>query len=391
MKRLLIALVGLALIGGGALWYRDHERGAAPAGHAVADLPPAPVVVDHVQRRAVPLVLASIGRVQAINNVSIKPRIEGQILAVHFTEGQDVKVGDLLFTLDTRGTEITLQEAMAALARDQAQLASAQADLKRYSELAKTGYGTAQKQEQSVASAGVLDAAIKADNAAVARAQLDLEYASIRSPIEGRTGAVPVKVGNVVKPTDTTPLVTITQIRPITVAFTLPERYFPALKRYQAVGPLAVKVKVPHGNEAGIAGRLTFIDNAIDSTSGTIGAKATFDNADGVLWPGAFVTVALTLTVEPDALVVPLAAVQTGQDGRFVFVVKAGSTVEVRPVKVAREADDQAVIGSGLAEGETVVVEGQLRLSPGTRVVARPAKPAPAAGSAPGTATEPGS
>ena len=191
------------------------------------------------------------------------------------------------------------------------------------------------------------------------------------------------------KPTDSTALVTITQIRPITVAFTLPERYFPALKRYQAVAPLRVKVKVPHGNEAGIVGQLSFIDNAIDSTSGTIGVKATFDNQDGVLWPGAFVTVAVTVTVEADALVVPLAAVQTGQDGRFVFVVKPDSTVEVRPVKVAREADDQAVIGSGLAENETVVVEGQLRLSPGTKVAAQAAKPAPAADA--GASTEPGS
>ena len=388
MKRLLAALAGLALLAGGWLWYRDHG-GSAPAGHAVAEAPPAPVVVDRVQRRAVPLILDSIGRVQPINSVAIKPRVEGQILAVHFIEGQDVKAGDLLFTLDTGAADIALLQAEAALARDQAQLASAQSDLKRYSELAKTGYGTAQKQEQAAASSGVIDAAIKADNAAIARARLDIDYASIRAPIDGRTGAVPVKIGNVVKPTDAGSLVTITQIRPITVAFTLPERYFPALKRYQALAPLAVKVKVPHGNEAGIVGQLSFIDNAIDSTSGTIGVKATFDNADGVLWPGAFVTVALTLTVEPDALVVPLAAVQTGQDGRFVFVVKPDATVEVRPVKVARETDEQAVIGSGLAEGETVVIEGQIRLSPGTRVKARPAQATPAGSAA--AATEPGS
>ena len=378
MRRLLYALVGLALIAGGFLWYRDHERGAAaPSVRAAGGAPPAPVVIDHVQRGAVPLVLSSIGRVQPINSVAIRPRIEGQILAVHFSEGQDVKTGDLLFTLDTSAADLALLQAEAQLARDQAQQASAEADLKRYSELAKTGYGTAQKQEQAAASSGVLDAAIKADNAA------------IRAPIDGRTGAVPVKVGNLVKPADSAPLVTITQIRPITVAFTLPERYFPALKRYQALAPLRVKVKVPHGNEAGIVGQLSFIDNAIDSTSGTIGVKATFDNQDGVLWPGAFVTVAVTVTVESDALVVPLAAVQTGQDGRFVFVVKPDSTVEVRPVKVAREADDEAVIGSGLAENETVVVEGQLRLSPGTKVAAQAAKPAPAADA--GTPAEPGS
>ena len=383
MRRLLYALVGLALIAGGFVWYRDHERSAAaPTVRAAGGAPPAPVVIDHVQRRAVPLVLSSIGRVQPINSVAIRPRIEGQILAVHFSEGQDVKTGDLLFTLDTSAADIALLQAEAQLARDQAQQASAEADLKRYSELAKTGYGTAQKQEQAAASSGVLDAAI-------ALAKLDQAYASIRAPIDGRTGAVPVKVGNLVKPADSAPLVTITQIRPITVAFTLPERYFPALKRYQAVAPLRVKVKVPHGNEAGIVGQLSFIDNAIDSTSGTIGVKATFENPDGVLWPGAFVTVAVTVTVEADALVVPLAAVQTGQDGRFVFVVKPDSTVEVRPVKVAREADDQAVIGSGLAENETVVVEGQLRLSPGTKVAAQPAKPAPAADA--GTPAEPGS
>jgi multidrug efflux system membrane fusion protein len=389
MKRLIIALIGLALVGGGYLWFRDHERtAAAPTPRAAAEPPPAPVVVDRVQRRAVPLVLTSIGRVQPINSVAIRPRIEGQILTVHFNEGEDVKTGDLLFTLDTAAADIALLQAEAALARDQAQLASAEADLKRYSELAKTGYGTAQKQEQAAASSGVIDAAIKADNAAIALAKLDQTYALIRSPIDGRTGAVPVKVGNLVKPADTAPLVTVTQIRPITVAFTLPERYFPALKRYQAVAPLRVKVKVPHGNEAGIGGQLSFIDNAIDSTSGTIGVKATFDNGDGVLWPGAFVNVAVTLTVEPDALVVPLAAVQTGQDGRFVFVVKPNATAEVRAVRVAREADDPAVIGSGLAEIETVVVDGQLRLSPGTKVAARPAKPASPASDPP---PEPGS
>lgn len=390
MKRLIFALVGLVLIAGGFLWFREHERGAtAPAVRAAGGAPPAPVVVDHVQRRALPLVLTSIGRVQPINSVAIRPRIEGQILTVHFSEGQDVKTGDLLFTLDTAAADIALLQAEAQLARDQAQQASAEADLKRYSELAKTGYGTAQKQEQAAASSGVLDAAIKADNAAIALAKLDQTYAAIRAPIDGRTGAVPVKVGNLVKPTDQAPLVTITQIRPITVAFTLPERYFPALKRYQAVAPLRVKVKVPHGNEAGIVGQLSFIDNTIDSTSGTIGVKATFENQDGVLWPGAFVTVAVTVTVEADALAVPLAAVQTGQDGRFVFVVKPDSTVEVRPVMVAREADDQAVIGSGLTENETVVVEGQLRLSPGTKVAAQAEKAAPAADA--GTPTEPGS
>jgi membrane fusion protein, multidrug efflux system len=390
MKRLLIALVGLALIGGGFYWFREHEHGAAaPTVRGVGGAPPAPVVVDHVQRRAMPLVLTSIGRVQPINSVAIRPRIEGQILTVHFSEGQDVKAGDLLFSLDTSAADIALLQAEAQLARDRAQQASAEADLKRYSELAKTGYGTAQRQEQAAASSGVLDAAIKADNAAIALAKLDQAYASIRAPIDGRTGAVPVKVGNLVKPTDAAPLVTITQIRPITVAFTLPERYFPALKRYQAVAPLRVKVKVPHGNEAGLVGQLSFIDNAIDSTSGTIAVKATFENQDGVLWPGAFVTVAVTVTVEPDALVVPLAAVQTGQDGRFVFVVKPDSTVEVRPVKVAREAEGQAIIGGGLADNETVVVEGQLRLSPGSKVAARPAKPEPVADS--DSPTEPGS
>jgi multidrug efflux system membrane fusion protein len=377
-RRLLIALAGLLLAGGVIGW--QHYRGpAAPSPAARSGPPPAlPVVTATAVQKPVPLVVSAIGKVLPINAVAVRPRVEGEILAVHFQEGQEVKAGDLLFTLDSRAAEIALKEAEAALARDQAQLASARSDLKRYSELAKSGYASSQKQEQSVASTAVLEAAIMADQAAIDRARLDIDYATVRAPIDGRTGAVPVKVGNLVKPTEQTALVTVTQLRPITVAFALPERYLPALERYQAQAPLSVRVKIPHGNEAGIRGKLSFIDNAIDAASGTIAVKALFDNDDGVLWPGAFVDVAVTLTIEKDALVVPLAAIESGQDGRHVYVVRPDSTVEVRTVRVAREAAGEAVIGGGLKPGDKVVVEGQLRLSPGARVVDRTPKAAPA-------------
>jgi multidrug efflux system membrane fusion protein len=379
-KRLLIAAVGLILAGGVLGWQHFGGRllpAAAPV--ARSGPPPAvPVVLAAATVKPVPLVVSAIGRVQPINAVAVRPRVEGEILEVHFAEGQEVAAGDLLFTLDSRAAEIALQQAEAVLARDQAQMASARADLKRYSELAKSGYASSQKQEQSVASTAVLEATLMGDQAAVDRARLDLDYAKVRAPIAGRTGAVAVKVGNLVKPGDQAPLVTITQLRPITVAFALPERYLPALKRYQALAPLSVKVKIPHGDAAGVRGQLSFIDNAIDAGSGTISVKALFDNQDTVLWPGAFVDVAVTLTVDKDALVVPLAAVQSGQDGRHVFVVRPDSTIEVRTVRVAREAGGEAVIAEGLKPGETVVVEGQLRLSPGVRVIDRTPKPAPA-------------
>ncbi|MFO1058847.1 MAG: efflux RND transporter periplasmic adaptor subunit [Dongiaceae bacterium] len=379
-KGLLIGLAGLLVVGGVLGWqHYGHRLLPAAAPPARSGPPPAvPVVLATAAVKPVPLVLSAIGRVQPINAVAVRPRVEGEILEVHFEEGREVQAGDLLFTLDSRQAEIALKQAEAVLARDQAQMASARADLKRYSELAKSGYASSQKQEQSVASTAVLEATLMGDQAAVDRAKLDLEYALVRAPIAGRTGAVAVKLGNLVKPDDSSPLVTITQLRPITVAFALPERYLPALKRYQALAPLSVKVKIPHGNEAGIRGRLSFIDNAIDAASGTIAVKALFDNADGVLWPGAFVDVAVTLTVENDALVVPLAAVESGQDGRHVFVVKPDATVEQRTVRVAREAGAEAVIAAGLQPGDRVVVEGQLRLSPGARVVDRTPKAAPA-------------
>jgi multidrug efflux system membrane fusion protein len=315
-----------------------------------------------------PVEIRNVGTVQPYTAVAVRALVGGEILQVHFREGQDVHKGDMLFSIDPRPYQAALAQAEAAVARDRAQAANAEADSKRYEDLVAKDYVTRQQYDAVVANFKALGATVRADEAAVERARLDLSYCSIRSPIDGRTGAVMVQAGNLVKPNDAT-LVAINQVIPIYLSFAVPERELDEIRRRQAQGRLYVQAEDAATGKPISKGELTFVDNMVDRATGTIGLKATFANQDRALWPGEFVNAVLTLATEPNAIVVPSSAIQNGQQGTYAYVVKADQTVESRPVTVVRNAPDGAsVIGKGLAPGETVVTDGQLRLAPGAKI-----------------------
>jgi multidrug efflux system membrane fusion protein len=261
-----------------------------------------------------------------------------------------------------------LLQAQAALDRDIAQAANAKSQAVRYQDLFKRGISTHEQVDQIETNAAALDATVGADRAAVENAKVQLQYATITAPLTGKTGLLQVHPGNLVRATDTTPIVTINKITPVYVSFAVPEALLPELKRYMARGKLAVTALAPNDPGPAAEGLITFVDNAVDTTTGQIKVKGTFANTDRRLWPGQYVNVNVTLSAEPNAIIVPSLAVQTGQQGTYVFVVKADQTVDLRVVTVERTAGDQAVIASGLKPGETVVTDGQLRLNAGTRV-----------------------
>ncbi|MCI0403955.1 MAG: efflux RND transporter periplasmic adaptor subunit [Acidobacteria bacterium] len=331
--------------------------------------PAAPVSVAKVEQKAVPLELRVIGAVEAYSTVDVKAQVDGQLTGVHFTEGQDVRKGQLLFSIDRAPFEAELQRAEASLARNQAQAQNAQVQAARYTRLVGEGVVAKEQYEDVITNAEALEAAVRADKAAVENAKLRLAYTSIHSPIDGRTGSLKVHRGNIVKANDEkSTLVVINQLTPIYSSFALPEQDLSEVRRYMAAGTLKVEAAIPQDAGPPAQGTVTFVDNAVDRTTGTIRLKATFPNHDRRLWPGQFVNVVLTLAEQKDALVVPSEAVQTGQQGMFVWVVKPDLTVESRPVTVARARQNEAVISRGLAAGETVVTDGHLRLMPGGRV-----------------------
>jgi multidrug efflux system membrane fusion protein len=388
MKRLLFAALLLALVGAlyslrGYVFVTGDNRagGRPPAGQ--------PVVADVATVTEAPIQITAIGTVQAIAVVMIKSRIDGEIARVNFEEGQEVNEGDLLFTLDDRAARAQLQQAEATLERDKAQLERYRLEVTRQSGLATRGVASAQKLEDTMTNEAVYEATVRASEATVETARVNLAYTVIKAPITGRTGSVALKRGNVVKAVDTTPvvmpLVTITQLRPVYVTFTVPERYLADLRAAQAARRLPVNVAIPDQSRSPITGALTFFDNQVDAATGTITLKATFANDDTRLWPGQFVNVTLTLGVEPNAVVAPNAAIQIGQNGPYVFVIKDDSTVELRLVRTSRVIGNRTVIAEGLAAGERLVVDGQLRLANGSRVnVQRTEAPAtPAAPKAP--------
>lgn len=325
-----------------------------------------PITVGTAERRDVPFELAATGTVEPLQAVAVQPQIGGPIVKIAFREGQDVKRGQVLFQIDPRPFRAALAQAEALLARDRAQAQNAEQEAKRYSELAQREYVTAQQYDQARTGAAAAAATLAGSEAAVEEARLNLQYATIRAPISGRTGSLRVREGNLVRSADASPLVTINQIRPILVRFAVPATNLPLIQRYRG-DTLAVRAE-PVGGGTPSAGRLTFVDNAVDTATGTILLKGTFPNTDGVLWPGEFVNVRLRLYVERDALVVPATAVVTGQQGSFVFVVSPDSTAATKPVTLARIAGDIAIVDGELSPGERVVTDGQLRLQQGSRV-----------------------
>jgi multidrug efflux system membrane fusion protein len=349
----------LLLVGG--LAGCGQKKAAGPRSTGV------PVVTAVAAQKEMPIQITAIGTVESPTTVQVKSMVNGELTSVRFKEGQDVKKGDLLFTVDRRPIEADLRRAEATLARDQATAVNARADARRYQALLKEGVVAQQQADQMVTAADAAEALVEADRAAVINTKVQLTYTDILSPISGRTGNLAIQLGNVIKANDTPFLVTVNQIKPIYVTFTIPERMLGNVQRFMAKGRLAVTASIPN-DPAPVEGTLTFIDNAVDRQTGTIKLKGTFTNADLRLWPGQFVNVTLTLGRQPDAIVVPTAALQNGQQGQFVFVVRKDMTVESRPVMVERRVGELAVVQSGVAPGETVVVDGQLRLTTGAKV-----------------------
>ncbi len=327
---------------------------------------PVPVTVGIVEQKDIPVQVQAVGTVESYSTVSIKPLVGGVLQKVHFHEGQDVKKGDILFTIDPRPYQSELAQAQANLQKNIAESKNAAQQVIRYKGLVKKDYVTKEEYDQMEANADAMQASVEATRAAVENARLLLGYCTIRSPIDGRTGNLLVHEGNVVKANETA-MLDINQIRPINVRFAVPEANLPDIRRFNATGKLNIKAAVQ--NEQGsVPGTLTFIDNSVDRSTGTILLKGTFDNHDSKLWPGEFVDVTLILTMKPNAIVVPTQAIETGQNGQFVFVVKSDLTAEQRPVKPGFAYQQLTVVEDGLQPGERVVTDGQLRLLPGSKV-----------------------
>jgi len=397
--RALGVTVLLATTLAGSACSKKAESKAEPKGGA-RPAAAVPVAVAIVEQKAMPVQIQAIGSVEANSVVSVRAQVGGELVRVHFKEGQDVKKGDMLFTIDRRPFQAALgqaeatmsqhqaqvRQAEANLARDEAQLENARVEEERYKRLVSGGFVAREQYDQFLTALKTSQATIEADQAAVATARalvradesivetarLNLAYTEIKSPIDGRTGSLMLHEGNVVRSggTSDSTLLVINQIQPIYVSFTVPQQQLSEIKTYMQAGSLSVEA-LPSGEKKAERGVVTFVDNAIDPTTGTVRLKASFPNSDKKLWPGQFANVTLTLTVDPNAIVVPSQAVQTGAQGPYVFLVKPDSTVETRRVVVARTQGSDSVIASGLQAGEQVVTDGQPRLSPGVKVEVR--------------------
>ena len=329
-----------------------------------------PVTVVTVSQQNVPFRLQAIGNVEALSTVALKARVDGQIVEVTFKEGEEVRKGSVLFKIDPRPYEATLRQAEATQARDVAQRDQARSQERRYQELLQKNFVSKEAYAQIRTNADSAEAVAQASKAAVDSTRLNLEYCTIRSPIDGYPGKIQIQMGNLVKANDTNPLVVLNQVHPIYVSFAVPEQSLAMLRTYMKKGPLAVDAGPPNSGKIAASGTLVFVDNAVDATTGTIKLRARFANQDNALWPGQFVTVSLKLYDQKGAIVVPAQAVQTGPDGQYVFVVKPDMTTEVRKVTVERAEGDNAIIARGLQTGEQIVTRGQLRLAPGVKVSA---------------------
>jgi multidrug efflux system membrane fusion protein len=339
-----------------------------------------------VVQKAVPVTVTAVGTAESISTVQVRSQVTGRLSEIHFSEGQEVEAGQPLFTIDPQPFQVALDQATAILQRDTAQANNAQAQTERYKNLFDRGLIPRDQYETQLATANALKATTAADEAAVAGARLNLQYTRITAPASGRTGALLVHKGDLVQANGTTSLVVINQLAPIYVTFPVAGKSLDDIRRAQRSTPLKVLARVTSsGSEDGGSetGRLTFIDNAVDPQTGTIKLKGTFANGDRSLWPGEFLDVTLVLRTEPRAVVVPSVAVQTSQQGQFVFLVDGDRKAQVRPVTVSRVDGDESVIASGLTAGDVVVTDGQLRLVPGSRVAPRGPARATGSGEAP--------
>ena len=348
----LLALVALAAC--------SHE--AAPRSE-----PAVPVAVAKATKQSVPDVVTAVGSVEAINSVAIKSLVDGQLLEAHVKDGEDVRKGQLLFRIDPRPALAALGQANAALAKDEAARALAHAQVVRYQPIADKHFISADQMQQYITAESAATASVKVDQANVEAMKLTLAYTDIHAPIDGRAGRILVQAGNIVKANDTQALITINQIAPIFVSFAVPGATVDKVRAAQAKGVLAVQA-TGDGIDGKINGDLSFVDNAIDQATNTVKLRASFQNSNEKLWPGQFVNIALTLGNDADAIAVPDAAVKAGPNGNYVFVIGAGDKAEQRAVTVVRSVDGVSMIGSGLADGETVVTDGQSRLTDGTRI-----------------------
>jgi membrane fusion protein, multidrug efflux system len=360
-------------------------------------MPPTPVAVAKAEQKTIPVQVRQIGAVEPITTIAVKAQVGGELIKVLFREGQDVKKGQELFEIDSRPYQQALDQAQANLNKDTALIAQAQANLakdseqtknakvlaERYAALLKEGIASKEQSEAYQTTLGTQQEAIRADQAALASsraavesdrvaietAKLNLSYCSLRSPIDGRAGSLLVQAGNLVKANDTTALVNINQITPINVTFSVPQQQLEEIRRYNSASPLTVEAKANNDTSSqSVIGKLSFIDNTVDNTTGAIKLKATFANADHALWPGQFANVILTLKTLTNAVVVPSETIQSGQQGQFAFVVKPDQTAELRVVTPGETVDKWTVVQKGIAAGETVVTDGQLRLFPGATV-----------------------
>jgi len=339
--------------------------------------PPVPVTVALAGQMSVPVELRAIGNVEPYAVVAVKSMVAGSISKVHFREGEDVAKGALLFTIDPRPFEAALSQAKADLARDLARAANAKEQARRYAALVQDGIVTREQYDQIQADADALTASVASQRAAVDGARLQLEYCFIRAPMAGRTGNLAVHAGNLVKENDTPALVTINQITPLYVSFALPEKELGTVKAKMA-GRLPLQATIPDSGHPPELGVVSFLDNLVDMTTGTIRVKGTFENAQRRLWPGQFVNLLLTLGVKKDATVVPTKAVQTGQQGEFVYLVRKDLSVEMRPVSTGVAQGGMTVVEKGVFPGDTVVTDGQMRLIPGAKITVKRDKAAPA-------------
>jgi len=331
---------------------------------------PVPVVTATAVQKSIPVTVTGVGTAEAISTLQVRSQVTGRIAEVHFAEGQDVAAGQPLFTIDPQPFQVALDQALAVLARDTAQAKNAQAQVERVENLFGRGLISREQYETQVATAAALKATTAGDEASIAAARLNLQYTKITAPAAGRTGALLVHAGDLVQANGTAALVVINQVAPIYVSFPVPGKLLDEIRRVQRNGPLRVIARLPGEDDAMEEGRLTFIDNTVDPQTATIKMKATFTNTTHRLWPGQFAEVVVQLRSDPHALVIPSVAVQSGQQGSFVFVVADGKA-QMRPITVARVEGDQSVIDSGLMAGEVVVIDGQLRLTPNARVVQR--------------------